>query len=57
MAQIFGTAAGDSLVGSNGNDFIYGLAGNDSLDGLRGDDKLWVARAMTPFVAGWATTS
>ena len=40
MAQIFGTAAGDSLVGSNGNDFIYGLAGKDSLDGLRGDDTL-----------------
>ena len=40
MAQIFGTAAGASLVGSNGNDFIYGLAGKDSLDGLRGDDTL-----------------
>ncbi|GAA0653566.1 calcium-binding protein [Brevundimonas lenta] len=38
--MIQGTAAVDTLTGSNGNDFIFGLVGDDVLSGGGGDDQL-----------------
>ena len=35
---IYGTSAGDRLVGTPGNDLIFGLGGGDSINGGSGDD-------------------
>ncbi|TRW91186.1 calcium-binding protein, partial [Paracoccus sp. M683] len=40
MPTITGTAAADSLLGSEGNDLILGLDGNDTLYGFYGVDRL-----------------
>ncbi|TRW95156.1 calcium-binding protein [Paracoccus sp. M683] len=40
MPTITGTAAADSLLGSEGNDLILGLDGDDRLDGFYGVDRL-----------------
>jgi Ca2+-binding RTX toxin-like protein len=40
MAIIIGTAAGETLTGSDSSDELYGLDGDDLLEGLGGDDRL-----------------
>ena len=40
MADIIGTANGETLIGTDQDDLISGLAGNDVLFGLAGSDVL-----------------
>lgn len=41
MANIFGTASGDSLTGTAAPDTIHGLGGNDTIRGVGGNDVLF----------------
>lgn len=41
IADVFGTAAGESISASGGDDIVHGGGGNDNIIGANGQDILW----------------
>src|SRR5687768_16300776 len=54
MADIIGTATGETLVGTNGDDTIAGGGGADRIEGGRGDDVLTGSDDGWDFIFGEA---